>query len=197
MDSKHPAALLDRALSGNNGSRAWQLRKRSWLEEIFEMLARAARLRVIEADLSGDLNVIYRIEMPTPCTPQRGELVVRDAAVFHLRYCEAWTVEPPAPWDPLGVLEPNDPWHPNMKPALRGAICLGDMGGLLAGASPREILLAGYFALVLRDIVLDESDPLGVLNPLACEYYRQHPEYMPLTDAGLFDPWNGSEGVQP
>jgi len=32
-----------------------------------------------------------------------------------------------------------------------------------------------------------------VLNPHACEYYRDHPEFMPLTRTGLLDPWSPQE----
>jgi hypothetical protein len=29
------------------------------------------------------------------------------------------------------------------------------------------------------------------MNPLACDFYRSHPDYLPLTRAGLLDPWEG------
>jgi hypothetical protein len=51
-------------------------------------------------------------------------------------------------------------------------------------------VLLGYYLASLQDYTLDERDPHGVLNAAACEYYRCHPEYLPLTRAGLFDPWN-------
>ena len=77
-----------------------------------------------------------------------------------------------------------------MLPSLQGAICLGT---LPAGVALKELVLLGYYALSLQDRVLDETDPHGVLNIPACEFYRNHPEYLPLTHAGLADPWQPPE----
>jgi hypothetical protein len=58
-----------------------------------------------------------------------------------------------------------------------------------AGMPPKEIALLGYFLLTLQEIAMDERDPEGVLNSQASEFYRCNPQYLPLTRAGLFDPW--------
>jgi hypothetical protein len=189
--SEHVAlhqALLTRALAANTGSRAWREWKAASANDVIKLANQAPRLKVLELSLEADLNLIYRIEMPVPRWPLGDRLVLDDSAVFHLHYQESWRWESPAGWAPLGLLQPQDVFHPNMRPALRGAICLGH---LPPATSAKEILLLGYYAVSLQDRVLDETDPNGVLNPVACEYYRQHPQYLPLTKAGLLDPWNG------
>jgi hypothetical protein len=181
-------ARLTAALANNAGNRAWREWKAAEAAAVVALADKAPRMEVLDMDLSADLNIAYRIDMPVPRWPVEGKLVIGDTAVFHLHYQEPWRWESPPGWAPLGLFQPLDPFHPNMQPALRGAICLGR---LPPGTPPKEIVLLGYYALSLQDRVLDETDPHGVLNVVACEYYRQHPECLPLTRAGLFDPWEG------
>jgi hypothetical protein len=56
--------------------------------------------------------------------------------------------------------------------------------------APKELLLMAYYLVALQDYTLDETDPNGVFNPMACEYFRLRSEYLPLTAAGLFEDWN-------
>ncbi len=181
-------ALLEQGLAANGGGRAWREWKAAEARSVIDLAAAAERMEILALSLQGDFDLAYRIRMPVPRWPANGKLVIGSSAVFHLHYEEAWRHESPPGWAPLGLFDPLDPFHPNMRPALRGAICLGH---LPPGVPIKEIVLLGYYALSLQDRVLDESDPNGVLNPDACEFYRQHPEHLPLTRAGLFDPWEG------
>jgi hypothetical protein len=153
-------------------------------EDLMALAEKAARLGVLELDLQGDLTFVYRVQMPVPRTPVNGKLQIGHEAIFHLVYQESWLWESPAGWAPLGLLFPPDPFHPEAKPALRGALCLGH---LPPGTRPREIVLLGYYMLSLQAIQLNELDPSGVLNMSACDYFRAHPELVPLTRAGLFE----------
>jgi hypothetical protein len=211
----HPPArlsaeeLLERARAGNTGKRPWQLWKSMEAGEVvnlFEWANRQSRrhagadadrlpprVELYDVCLAGDLNMVYRVHMPVPLWPVAGKLRVGTSAVFHLTYREEWRWESPAGWEPLGLFEPMfDIFHPNAAPALRGAICLGGKG-LPPGISPKELVLMGYYALALQNYVLDETDPHGVLNVEACSYFRSHNEYLPLTHAGLADPWQPPE----
>ncbi len=183
-------AMVDDALTRNGGCRDWQEFKAGEIQSIRDLALKAARLNLHAIDLSGDLHVAYSIQMPVPREPHPQGLVLADRGVFDLSYQESWRWESPPGWAPLGLWEPFDVFHPNCKPALRGAICLGH---LQPGIRVRELILLGYYALTLQDHILDETDPTGVLNPDACEYYRAHPEYLPLTRAGLLDPWEGGK----
>lgn len=183
-------AQLDQALAVNDGPRPWREWKANGLREFVELANRTPRVKILAIGLQGDFNINYAVHMPVPRWPIGGKLVLDDMAIFHLHYQETWRWESPPSWAPLGLWRPMDPFHPNMRPALRGAICLGH---LPPGVSPKEIALLGYYALSLQDLCLDETDPHGVMNPIACDYYRSHPEYLPLTRAGLLDPWEGAQ----
>ena len=180
--------LLKKALEGSRGSVAWKGWKADQAGDVVHSFAnRTPRFELLEMSLEGDLNVVYRIDMPVPCFPVDGRLTVERGAVFHLKYEEGWRVESPPGWLPLGLLEPRNPFHPNMRPSLRGAICLGM---LPANVPVRELVLNGYHALQLQNLVLDPADVLGVLNRDACEFFREHQNYLPLSRAGIFESWS-------
>jgi hypothetical protein len=187
-------ALLESALAANFGDRDWRLWKEGEAARVVELTRRAPRFDVLAIRLDGDFDVLYAVDMPVPCAPRDGCLVVRRGAVFHLKYLAEWRHEPPPGWAPLGVMTPGDVYHPNVRPGLglmRSAMCLGH---LPAGVSPQEIIFTGHDGVLLQCLVLDPEDPAGVLNPLACEFYRDphQQKYLPLSKAGLFEPWDGT-----
>ncbi len=188
--------LILHALTANNGNRAWKGWKQQAAESIIALANASPRMRVQDLRLEGEMDVIYSIDMPVPRWPRDGQLVVGREAVFHLRYEESWRWEAPASWGPIGLLSPVDPFHSNIRPAFRGAICLGQIA---PGTQPKQLICSAYEALCLQDYSLDELDPEGVMNLAACEFFRLHPEYCPLTSAGLCDEWTppltGAPGI--
>lgn len=182
---EHHRRLLERALRRNGGARDWQGWKAGSAEDFMAMAAKAPRMNVLELSLDGDLNIVYHIEMPVPRWPIDGQLRLGSYAVFHLHYEELWRWEPFPGWAPVGLFDPLDPFHPNCRPHFRGAICLGVVP---PSTKPTELALLGFHTLCLQTVSLDETDPLGVLNVEACRFYRDHPEYVPLSRAGLFEP---------
>jgi hypothetical protein len=187
---KNHRELYAAALACNGGDRSFKQWKAASMAEVVDQANRSPRMELLDINLHGDMNIVYRIKMPVPRWPRDNELVIGESAVFHLVYREAWRTEPPAGWEPVGLFEPLDIFHPNSRPALKGALCLGR---LPAGVAPTELILLGYYLVSLQDYTLDEQDPDGVLNPQACEWYRCHSHYLPLTRAGLFDPWAPEE----
>lgn len=185
-DERH-RRLRAAALAHNGGGRSWSAWKEEALDELLATIAQAPRVEMLSIDLHGDMDLTYRIDMPTPRWPTPEGLVIGRGAVFHLIYPDEWRTTPPPGIGPVGVFHPQDIFHPNAKPALRGALCLGH---LPAGVAPKELLLMAYFLVALQDYTLDETDPNGVFNPMACEYYRLRGEYLPLTAAGLYEDWN-------
>ena len=183
-DERH-RRLLRKALQRNGGARDWRGWKAGSIEEFMAMVAKAPRMTVLELSLDGDLDIAYRIEMPVPRWPVDGRLRIGDHAVFHLHYEDSWRWEPFPGWAPVGLFHPLDPFHPNCRPHFRGAICLGVVP---PATKPTELVLLGFYTLCLQTVSLDETDPLGVLNVEACQFYRDHPEYVPLSRAGLFEP---------
>lgn len=184
--------LVGQALLHNGGGRAWRHLKKTYLSSLVQLAGGTEAMDLLDVNLEGDFQAVYVLKAPVPRHPRDGQLQLADEAVFHLRYEENWRFEAIPGWAPLGLLYPTDPYHPNMKPSLRGAICLGT---LPAGTPPSEIVIAGYFAVTLQSVTLDETDPEGVLNREACDYFRRHAEYLPLTRAGFgdpagFEPWS-------
>lgn len=203
--ARDPATMLEEAKAHNSGARDWRDWKTAAAAEVIKLADQAARMEILSVGLDGDLHIVYALDMPVPCQPRKGKLAVGRRAVFDLVYQEAWRRETPPSVLPMGMLEPFDVFHPNCRPGIiplrmpgggfmpmpRAALCLGRIP---AGTAPKELVLMGYYALSLQDLVLDELDPAGVLNPDACQFYRDHPEHLPLTQAGLLDPWTAGEG---
>lgn len=185
-------AMAERAVRRAKGDRSWREWKIAMARDLGRLAEQANRMKLLSLKVAGDFAAIYSVEMPVPRRPANGKLVVGEKAVFHLTYFEKYRWEAPPPWALLGLVEPADMWHPNSAVRYRGAICLGAQQ---PGVAPREIVLQGYSAVCLQSVQLDESDPAGVLNGEACEFYRGHPEYVPLTRVGFLDKWDGWKGV--
>ena len=179
------AELSARALARNGGGRAWRQWKQKSIEAVIELIVQSPRMSLLELNLEGDLQAAFEIRCPVPRWPEGDRLIIGDCVVCHLLYEDQWRFESPPGWGPVGVLYPHDLFHSNMIPHLRGAVCLGD---LPPNSQPKQLILAAFDALTLQSINTDESDPVGVLNPSASEFYRRHQEYLPLTRAGLLDP---------
>lgn len=181
------AEMLDFALANNGGTRGWREFKAEQARELLQLCAKSPRMALLALDLTEEFRAVYGILMPVPCRPRGEQLRVADRAVFHLRYAEEWRWQPPVGYEPLGVMEPADLFGPNMISAPVGGVCLGRIP---PGITVRELVLLGYFSVTLQTYQLNEVDPQGVLNPMACEFFRAHPECLPLTRAGLFDDWS-------
>lgn len=183
-------ALYDRAVGAVGGNRAWKNWKIASLDEIMALLRRALRIELLHVDLQGDFELSYKIRMPVPRQPRDGRLVVGDEAVFHLIYLDEWRSEPPPGALPLGLLYPLDVFAPAARPAMRSVLCFGKH--LPVGIPPKELMLLGYYLVSLQVVRFDETDPAGLFNFEACEFFRNHPECVPLTKAGLYEDWNPS-----
>lgn len=183
--------LLADADRYNGGPRDWRFWKQQGVEELLELVRRAPRVEVLGLDMSGDLQVAYRIQMPIPRCPVGGQLVVGTAALYHLVYRDEWRTIAPKGWEPVGIVTPVDIFHPNAKPSLRGALCLGRLS---AGITPKELVLLSYLAGSLQNVQLAEDDPEGVLNAAACEFFRCNPGHLPLTRTGLCEDWEPDGG---
>jgi hypothetical protein len=183
--------LFARAVERNAGPRQWKLWKQSGVEEMLDFVHRASRVHLLSLDLRGDLELAYHIRMPIPRRPHGERLVVGHGVTFHLVFREEWTEFAPKGWEPVGIVDPRDVFHPNVNPLMKGALCLG---ALPAGIPPKELIQLSYFAGTMQNIQLAEDDPAGVLNPLACEFFRCHHDCWPLTRVGLCEAWEPEGG---
>ena len=92
---------LDEALLRNGGGKAWRAWKAGQLEEVLQDLAFASpRIELLHIELTGDLELVYGVEMPVPLAPTKGVLELANAAVFRLVFRESWTWESPPGWGP-------------------------------------------------------------------------------------------------
>jgi hypothetical protein len=181
------AAHLEEAIRRNGGGRAWREWKRRSTEAVLDLVLRSPRMQLLGLSLEGDVEMAFEIRCPVPRWPKGDRLVIGQRVVCHLLYQEHWRFESAPGWAPLGVVWPPDLYHSNVRPYVRSALCLWGFG-LPPNTQPKEIVLAAFDAVTLQSINIDESDPAGVLNAAASEFYRRHPEYVPLTRAGLLDP---------
>lgn len=179
------AQLSRAALAHNSGERRWRGWKQAQAEELAEFVGRTPRVQLVDLNLDGDFNAVVSLKLPVPRWPREGRLRVTDRALVHLNYQSQWLVDPPPPWMPVGVVWPHDLYLPNARPGPRGDVCLG---AVAAGTPVLELLLLGAYALSLQTVMLDETE--GVMNPQASEFYREHPELLPLTRTGLQEPWS-------
>jgi hypothetical protein len=180
--------ILAHVTANNGGGRAWRQWKQVAAERLADLIGKSPRMDLYELNLECDLEAVLEIRCPVPRGPENDRLVIGDRAVCYLLYQDHWRFEAPPGWALFGVLWPEDIFHSNVnnaRPEWRGALCLG---GLPPNTQPTQIVLAAYEALTLQTINTDESDPAGVLDPEASEFYRRHPQHLPLTRAGVLDP---------
>jgi hypothetical protein len=105
------------------------------------------------------------------------------------------------------MFHPPDVFHPNCRPAPlplpislpffdnapRVALCLGT---LEPNVSIRQLALMGHDLVSCQAVMMDETDPNGVFNPFASEYFRRLPkEEVPLYRLGLLEPWNPGDNA--
>ena len=113
------AALREKALADVAGPRSFRLWKAAAFDEVYAMTERTSRLDLLQANLEGDFELYFGLAMPVPRWPSGDRLTLGDGVIFHLVYQDAWREEPPPGWGPLGVVAPQDIFHPNARPSLR------------------------------------------------------------------------------
>ena len=177
--------IRNRALAGNIGDRRWRAWKQVQADELIELVGSSSRIGLLDVNLEGDFNALVYISTPVPIAPEHGRLRIGDHALVHLHYESVWLSEPIPSWMPAGVVSPRGLFLPNAAMGMQQPICLG---AISPGTPVTDLLLLSYYALSLQTAMLDETE--GVMNAQACEFYRDHPEYMPLTRTGLLDPWS-------
>lgn len=192
--------ILARALQENAGPRDWRMWKQAAAQSLVELANQASRMEVLDIHLVGEFYAVYRIAMPVPRWPRRNTLQLGHEAVFDLLYDESWRRTAPPPTMPLGMFFPPDVFHPNCRPAPmplpvgvplfdsapRVSVCLGR---LQPNVSVKQLVLMGHDLVSLQALMLDETDPHGVFNPYASEFFRHRAEAPALYPLGLLEPW--------
>lgn len=198
--------ILARACESNAGPRDWRMWKQSAAKSLIELANQSPRMEVLDIRLGGELYAVYRIAMPVPRWPLKNELQIGHEAVFDLLYDESWRRVVPPPTMPLGMYFPPDVFHPNCRPAPlplpiaipffdtapRVAVCLGT---LQPNVSVKQLVLMGHDLVSLQSKMMDETDPNGVFNPYASDFFRSLDGDVALYRLGLLEPWTPGENA--
>lgn len=174
--------------------------KQAAARSLVELADQSPRMEMLDLRLGGEFYAVYRIAMPVPRWPLENELLIGHEAVFDLLYDESWRRVAPPPTMPIGMFFPPDVFHPNCRPAPaplpiappmfaqapRVAICLGT---LQPNVSVKQLALMGHDLVSLQSKMMDETDPNGVFNPYASEFFRSQSGDVALYRLGLLEQW--------
>lgn len=153
------------------------------LAEAHDLMALAQlsnRLLVHWVELSSDLRAKVELEVPVAIWPDpAGPVQVTPRAVLGLRYPREAMLAAQPGYAFVRILAPRPVWHSNVSPDPNQVLCLGPK--LPAGIPLKEIILMTYGALSLQTTQFDLSDPAGVLNPAAADWWQRNPQMIPLT----------------
>jgi hypothetical protein len=180
--------------------------KQAAAQSLIELADASPRMEVLDIRLAGEFYAVYRVIMPVPRWPVKNEVQVGSEAVFDLLYDESWRRVAPPPTMPLGMFFPPDVFHPNCRPAPfpmpvaipffqnapRVAVCLGT---LQPNVSVKQLVLMGHDLVSLQSRMMDETDPNGVFNPIASEFFRSQSHEIALYRLGLLEPWTPGEAA--
>lgn len=166
----------------NAGSTAWQARKVAELRDVLAIEQIGGPIKVLAADLSGDLKITVEMRMPVPRRPtEESGLRLADHAVLGLLYTFEATRQPQPGTSFVYILDPGDVWHPNVSSGNLPVqvLCLGP--SVPAGFPLKHILLLTYASLTMMAAQFDELDPAGVLNREAAQWWQRNAHLLPLS----------------
>jgi len=185
--------LLDRAMRDAQGTAPWRARKGAEARELFalEALAPPGRLIVRNLDAREGLRALVMLDVPVGCRPGgSGPLVVERGAVVGIHYPQEVLYRPlPGP-SLVQILAPLGVWHANVSTGASQHLCLG--ATLPPGVRLKELVLMTYGALSMQSVMIDATDPAGVLNYDAAEWWLENRDRLPLTSV----PFLGSDATE-
>lgn len=193
LDERHEE-MFTRAEARCGGTAVWRQRKRSEFREFLALAQVSSRIKLMMADLSGSMRIMFELRAPVPTMPvPGGPLEVVNRALIGLTYREEAIRLPQPGYAFVGIHLPNHVWLPNIAPSDPAftelgpgqALCLG--AELPAGMPVKELVLQTFAALTLQSIQLDARDRAGIMHPEAAKWYLQNRERIPLTREGFLE----------
>lgn len=179
-------AHFEAALTSCLGSLPFRNRKRVEYHEFLALAQISGRITPIAANLEDGLQLIFALRAPVPVMGPEGNLEIADQAHLHLSYREEATKYPQPGYSFVRILQPSGVWLPNVSapssahPGLPvQAICLG--AALPPGIRVRELILMTFGALTLQNIQMNASDPAGIMNREASDWWQRNLPRIPLT----------------
>lgn len=190
----HFREVHERATRGNAGAPTWSHRKAAELHGALALAQVSGRMRIMLADLTVSLRLMFELRCVVPTMPEPGgELVIEDRALIGLTYPEE-AIRAPLPGCAfVMLLRPAAVWLPNVgppDPSFKGPgpgqpLCLG--ASIAAGTPVKELILQSYGALTMQSVQLDERDAAGLMNQEAAEWWLRTETPIPLAREGFLE----------
>jgi len=174
-------AWLDRLAADASGDAVWRARKRAEIRDLLALaeLAPAGRLRVEDLDSRQALRAMVLVDVPVAVRDAGDEVRTERRALLGLQYPrEALSRSLPG-YAFLQILSPDRVFHANVATRPAQLLCLG--ATLPPGVRVSELIVMAYGALSMQSVMLDASDPAGVMNPAAAEWWLAHRDRLPLS----------------
>ena len=178
--------MLDAACRDCAGSAVWRNRKSAEAHDLFALSELASRFKVEFLDLRESLRALVAMRVPTPCLPNSdGNLHVVPQIHLGITYPEEALRLPMPGFTLVEIIHPQHVWHANVSSEGPQMLCLGTQ--LPAGIQLKDIILMTYGAINMQNIMLDEMDAAGVLNPEAARWWQQNIHRLPLSKEAFIE----------
>ena len=170
--------------TGCGGPEPYRKRKLQAGHQLLALAQISERLWIQFLDLSGVFRAVFVMKVPVPCRRGgTGPLLIAPAAQLALSYRPEAMVTAQNGSSFFEILEPRDVFHANVAPSYRppGAqvLCLGPQ--LFAGIQLVDLVLMAYGAISLQTTQFSLTDPAGLFNAEAAQWFQANPSSIPLT----------------
>jgi hypothetical protein len=162
------------------GPIVWRKRKEAEARDLLALSEISPHFNVQMLDLRETLRATTEMRVPVPLRPDEdGKLRTGNHVVLGISYPENAIRVPLPGYAFVQILFPVDVWHANVSSEIVQLLCLGDK--LPAGIKLRDVVLMSYGALSMQTVMIDETDPSGVVNPEATFWWQHNTDLIPLT----------------
>ena len=183
--------ILEEAHGRCSGPAPWRYRKLAELHDVLALAELSQRIVIERIDLQETFFCQVFLHVPIPLRPETsGRLQTADGARLAIVYPEEALRRPMPGFAFITILDPLNVWHANVAPDGIQALCLGP--SLPAGIRIRDLVLMAYEAICLQSVMIDETDPAGLLNFDAAVWWQQNLTLAPLTKKAFLDPIDGT-----
>ena len=166
--------LLDLARANCGGPVHWVRRKLAEAHDLLALAQISSRMQVLWLDLTAELRAMIDLRAPVPCLAgPEAPLQILPLARLGLRYPQEALVAPQPGYSFVQVLAPRNVWLANVSRDDYQVVCLG--ATLPISLPIKELVMMTYGALTLQAIQIDLTDPAGVLNAAAAEWWQSPP----------------------
>jgi hypothetical protein len=165
-----------------DGDGIWRARKAAEVRDLLALteIAPVGRLRIEELDVRTSLRALLLLRVPVPVgAPEAGTLGLARHALLGFRYPREALHRALPGTAFVQILAPQGVFHANVARDPVQPLCLG--ATLPPGVRVTELVLMAYGALSMQAVMLDASDPAGVMNIEAARFWLAHRERLPLS----------------